>query len=537
MSLTVRELMKLPCLKRARVVAGRGGLDRIVTSVSVLEYSDPNDFQQKLYESIEFWGSELVITGFSNVAADIDAQCENIRRLAAVGEVGVILYYVGLILPRIDPLLIKTADELDFVLISMPENDPNQRYSEVIQEVMFAIFNDQMNDPAFALDLLEQMSKLTREQQTVKTILRITSDRLRASAVICDADSRMLSAALWPLDRSTPLEEWIGQAVRHIGPEKIWEIRDPNPVIVYREELNVSQSNTMLLFVFSENGKIDPLLWKEVVEGVRLGLSLWGKKHDRIDRSELVRAIILDEPIKMRRLGELYRIDVEALSDMWILKRTDGQSLSPYLEEIRAVSAGYISAGLCESYGKDVLIFPAGPLSLREQETLDRELTSCFGALSIPGIITRCPALQRTADVKRAYEMNMKYLADAAAIFPSRTVFSISEIEFARECRETANAGLEVIRSRLTMLDNLLKRKDGHEIVATLASFLLDHHSSITETAKALFVHKNTVKYRLQKAEDVFGYRIGDFPQSEKLMSTLALQRLLTDASANVSQK
>lgn len=37
------------------------------------------------------------------------------------GEVGIILYYVGLIMPEVDRRLIQLAEELDFVLICMPE--------------------------------------------------------------------------------------------------------------------------------------------------------------------------------------------------------------------------------------------------------------------------------------------------------------------------------------------------------------------------------------------------------------------------------
>ena len=45
------------------------------------------------------------------------------KRLAEGGEVGLILYYVGVYLKKIDPRLVSLADEMDFVLIVMPEGD------------------------------------------------------------------------------------------------------------------------------------------------------------------------------------------------------------------------------------------------------------------------------------------------------------------------------------------------------------------------------------------------------------------------------
>ena len=136
MSVTVADLLKLPSLRNARLAAGAGGLGKPVSSISVLEYAVPNVRQDELFRNIEFYGSEIVITGFMNIPRDVAAQCVNIRRLAAAGEVGLILFYVGLFMPRVDPALIALADELDFPLIVMPERQMNQRYSEVISEVM-----------------------------------------------------------------------------------------------------------------------------------------------------------------------------------------------------------------------------------------------------------------------------------------------------------------------------------------------------------------------------------------------------------------
>ncbi len=42
----------------------------------------------------------------------------------------------------------------------MPENEPNLRYGEVIQETMDAIVRDELNNPTFTIDLLEQMTKV-----------------------------------------------------------------------------------------------------------------------------------------------------------------------------------------------------------------------------------------------------------------------------------------------------------------------------------------------------------------------------------------
>lgn len=112
MSVTVNDIMKLPCMSEAKVIAGEAGLTRVLSSVTVLEFSDTSDLQQEILSNIDFYGSELVITAFASIPENIEKQCDNIRRLAAVGEAGLILYYVGILMPRVDPALIELANQL-----------------------------------------------------------------------------------------------------------------------------------------------------------------------------------------------------------------------------------------------------------------------------------------------------------------------------------------------------------------------------------------------------------------------------------------
>ena len=176
MSVTVNDLMRLPSLRQAKVLAGHRGLGKIVSSISVLESTDPDVLVADRFPKGEFFGSEIVITGFLNIVNDIELQCENIRQLSAGGEVGLILYYVGVFMPEVDHRLIELADELDFVLICMPTGDPTLRYSEVINDVMGCIFRDQEKKDSIVLDILEQISALPKHRQSVDTAMRILSD-------------------------------------------------------------------------------------------------------------------------------------------------------------------------------------------------------------------------------------------------------------------------------------------------------------------------------------------------------------------------
>ena len=168
MSVTVADLLRLSSLRNARVEAGRGGLSRIVASLSVLEYADPDQMVDAFFRNDDYYGSEIVITGFMNNPEDEERQCAVTQRLAEAGEVGLILYYVGLFMPRIPEAMKRIADAYHFVLIVMPENRMDFRYSDAISEIMEAIVKDRLNNTAFVGELLDQVARLPEHQRSVE---------------------------------------------------------------------------------------------------------------------------------------------------------------------------------------------------------------------------------------------------------------------------------------------------------------------------------------------------------------------------------
>ena len=65
------------------------------------------------------------------------------------------------------------------------------------------------------------------------------------------------------------------------------------------------------------------------------------------------------------------------------------------------------------------------------------------------------------------------------------------------------------------------------ELVRTLQLYLLDADRSVTRTAQLLFVHKNTVKYRLQQIHARLGHPPSKLPEAFGLYTACAVERLL----------
>lgn len=539
MSVTVRDLLKLPSLQNARVVAGEQGLNQIVTSISVLEYAEPSVLQDELFRNNEFYGSEIVITGFINVKDDVQAQCATIRRLHEVGEVGLILYYVGIFLPHIDPQVMALADQLGFTLICMPEKRMDLRYSEAIYEVMEAILKDQMLDTYLVGEMLERISRLPERQRSMDTVLRMLRDRLTCSFFLLDSRLSVLNMAYWP-------------SVGHISAAEILDFyqgnvnsipREPEVVRVPREfcvcvgEIKNEEILPMYLLCAKENGVLTREIFRQAAEVVQLFVNIWSSTHAEVGTEELIKAILNDEPVKMRRLAEILHIDVASIHHMMlVLPRTDIQekgALRDFNTRVSRKSRDFISS--CYSnpmsgiYNDVFVIFTgegkeAKPYSIIGEEFV-RELES--GDEQI--LLVNCLGLENTTDVREAYVKCMDCARYSRYVFPGKQAVTLQEIKFIGECREIVDRGEESIGRAMEVLKPVtaVEEEQRRELLTTLEVYFLDAEMSVLKTSQLLFLHKNTVKYRIGKLNDLFNYKINRMPESYELYRVMAIRRLL----------
>ena len=134
MGLTLREALTLAePLRRAKVLAGERGLDRIVEAVNVMEVPDILEWVRP---------GELLVTTLYPLR-DKAADVENlIPRLAEKGLVGLAITPESYI-DKIPECMIDAANRLDFPLIELP---PKVSFIDIIQPLTSRILNIQANE-------------------------------------------------------------------------------------------------------------------------------------------------------------------------------------------------------------------------------------------------------------------------------------------------------------------------------------------------------------------------------------------------------
>ncbi len=518
MSVTVKQAMALPSLRQATLLAGFDSLDRPITSVTVLEHTCPDQLHQQTQGSHTFAGGELVLTCFSSIPTDVKAQCDDLRTLAEIGQAGLVLYYVGIVMPEVNPALIDLAKQLDFPLLVMPSRS-ELRYSEVISDIMEAVLRDQADNTHLLGDILEHMTLLPEHQRTVDTVLQLLSDRLRATTLLLDNDGQVLGAASWPRSVQIDVTDLVLQA------------RQGNTDQYIRFPLTPAEGPAMELCILKAGQPLSSDVQQQVQDLMLLAVNLWSCKHAELAIEELVRAILRDEPIKMRRLAALFRLNVAAIHCMWLLSPAQPSYRDDFLRKVPTLASQLLEPHcqtvIAGSYQDFVIVLADNDVFGSQGETLATELSAKLEQEELAATFVCFQGLENTAQVRSAFLRGSEGLPPAQHIWPHRSIHTLGEIDFALHCKnDLAQNEASVARCR-AVLAPLQSHSDDLPLIDTLAVYLLDADQNIARCAQLLFLHKNTVKYRYQQITHRLGHNPDKLPELNALYEAVALHRFL----------
>lgn len=520
MAVTINELLKLPAFNKAEVVAGKKNLNKIITSVSVLETADPGMIKGHEYQNDELGGSEIVITGFINIKDHPDEILNILRQLNEAGEAGVIVYYVGVFLPEIPQSVLKYANENGFVVICMPRKQEGLRYSDAISDIVTAIVHDRDRNNNLVVTLLDTIARLPENRQNIGTMVRLISEYLHVTAVLADRDGKPLYESAWPGEYSGISQKITKDLSRNASDYgmPIGFVEDG----YLQKKVISTQSGGRQLFLISINQPVPKEKLEQAAEAVRVAGDLWNHEDDKKAIGELVSAILNDEPLKMRSLASLFHIDIASIHSMWVFQN-DGLETAQ-LEELAGYAKMYCSTAFAGVFGKYAVLF-SNPV--KELQDADAIISYGQNMMHENCAVSYFSSLETTSDVRKAFLLFEQAAADAEHIFPKKNRYSEGDLQFAGKCRERINLGETSVKEALSPLNVLKDLRDAEAMLDTLSVYLLDTQSSILRTAEQMIVHKNTVKYRLGAMSDRLGYSVGEMPASWPIYLAVGVSRLI----------
>ena len=180
--LSVSEVLDLPALTGARVLAGAGGMGRVISRVNVMEVPDVLPWTNP-DQLLLTTGYPLRQTGdLGNFVADLHA-----RGLAALG------IKLNRYLDELPSAALRRADELDFPLIALPDGIG---FDEILNQVLSRVLNRRAGELARNEQVVGDLVDIVISGGDLSTVCAGLVTALASAAVVTTMDGRVLASAV-----------------------------------------------------------------------------------------------------------------------------------------------------------------------------------------------------------------------------------------------------------------------------------------------------------------------------------------------------
>lgn len=558
MPLTLREaLTMVEPLRKSRVVAGEQGLDNVVQSVNVMEVPDILDWVHP---------GELLVTTMYPLRDDAAAIETLVPRLAEKGLAGLAVTPLSYI-DEFPQCMLDAANRLGFPLIELP---PKVSFIDIIQPLTSKILNLQANELLQSERILHQFIDLVLGGGSYSDIAQVIAQVVQRPVSIVDRFRRVLGNSSF---------------VGHTQVQKRF-IRDDGTGDSYLNDLYKPElvealpgNEVKRTRVVGPEGPIDHIVCPVTVSSMTLGeIIVWGPLSYPLESTDLIAiehgsTVAALKMMEMRSIGEVkQRFRNEILEGLLSdhpaareraidLSRELGSRLNPpfavilvgpdlpsgtLLTKAESIEQSNIDSSLhlAKRYirviepqasfwhqgPRLVIFFPLQPNRLSGAKAFLiqelRRVCERIRAENDPYTVSMgiSSPVSDLAEFRQAYECAKQSLEIGRA-FQERSSSVVTHYEDLGLFRvvSLAESPASLERFCLDTIGPLLAhdRENGTELVKTLRVFLEQNRNS-TKAAKALYIHYNTLRYRLDRIKEILG-DVLDNPQ-QRLTIEVALQ-------------
>ena len=210
---------------------------------------------------------------------------------------------------------------------------------------------------------------------------------------------------------------------------------------------------------------------------------------------------------------------------MWLLQLNDLREEKKLKEDILAYASKFYKTCVAQLIDDQLIVLLGNYChNDSELELGEAYLLASPYQDSIDSIVL-CPRLRNTTDVRMTYQLVNKVALQLPKLFHGKKSFSISEIRQVAYATKLIQAGEAEVEETLSVLAPIM---DSKEQLMTLCSFLLDAGADFQVCSEQLFIHKNTVKYRIKKISEALGYNVMRFSESYECYVACLTYRLIS---------
>ncbi len=525
MKLTVREALAISPLKKATVLAGERGLDREILNVNIVEVPDTVRWMR---------GGEIMFSSGFAFGGDGDKGCALISSLWDHKMTALVLK-PGIYMARVPEAMIEYAEYLGFPLMELPKDMPFNTCIEAIYALLLDKKVYLFNDGTAAGHFGDTASPVSGE---IGNICKILADRIRRPILY--------------LNHSGTVEALIGEQYLPAGsdrsdlPQELPPDREDGAYELM--QISVELEPKAYLAVRREPGFPAEMDTAMIEYAATMIASELQKEQAFIEQKKQYRANLLQDlvsssfgdPAMLKRRSEILQYDLEAPFVAFAVRAVsdgtaegDRENLDTTRNFICSILEHGAQQRACSLLLAEDCGLIIGMLSAADQGVpqLARGLLSdLLGTLKLAckSVFAHCAVSSLKSGAESA----------AAAMFEAREALHLSlRVPGGKPIACLGEMGIyrmlcEMKKSHIMddfcrdTLRPILSCETGEELLKTLECYY-DSACNLRRTADALFLHKNSVKYRLSRIEALLGGSIAEPDRELSLKLCLKYRKII----------
>jgi PucR family transcriptional regulator, purine catabolism regulatory protein len=498
---TVADLLAIDEL-RLGLVAGKGGLDRPIRWAHVSELVDPTRFLR---------GGEVLLTTGLGMGGGPKAQAAYVEQLARA-ELAALGLGLGFAFEATPPAVLEAADRAGFPVFEVPFEVP---FIAITEALFSRLVNEQYVLLQRAGTVQQTLSRLLVEGAGLDALLEAYARMTGTRALLLDVRGEVMAAAPGAAAVLPPRSVWAEiQALRPEGNEFSLSLSDEGGS---RTLLPVLVGGGPAGFLVLHRGARPEPFHQVVVHHLATAIALELAKAQAVARTE--RRLVgdfLDALLEGELSGEETRRRLRFLGlgaspaiAVLVARGEEPDPPEPAVEALRLLVQDRLSRRpapyVCSIQDASVvaLFEAAGPAEARSAAEAVAEAVLARGAggrfgLGMPEADPR--------GLRRAYQ-EARFAMEAAGPPGDRAarVATVADLGSHRLLlARQEDAALEAIsRGLLGPLADYDRRQHG-DLVASLRAFL-EHNGNWEAAARALAVHRHTLRYRIRRISELTG--------------------------------
>ena len=479
---TLEELLMLPALKEARVISGKKGLCRIVQFIDIMEVPDIDGWLRE---------GELLLTTAYSLRNDL-AKLPKLVEMLAKANAAALAIKPERYLHEMPQEMIDLSNQHQLPIIQLPPGIP---YIDITNAVMEQILNKQASLLRRSEEIYKKLTTLVLENSGIQVVADNVSQMLNAPISLLDKHGNMIvsSQSIIPSETPVNMSYWdITVDKEHVG-----------TFILQKESLDEMEM--------------------VCVEQARLVFSLeLMRRKTAVDTENRLRGSFIEELIagiylpqeevvtKGRQLG--FNPDA-----MWQVFVFEQQGLLD--ENIVVLNQLQVSLKEMEDkYRIKLYSLLQGDRLVIIQSSSNTAWTVEHWYKQLKPLIKRNKGLRVGIggssllwDIHLSYQEARNAVRIGKSLNKEHQIHIFDDVELFKlllDSTEYINFDSVITRKIGKLLT--YDKEVGSELVKTLF-YYLSTNGSLLETGEQLFIHRNSVKYRIDKIKEMSGLRLDSF--------------------------